>query len=58
MLKVVFSHKRGDFFEGGCMKDWEYNELFHAIGGYEELLDEEEENRYAIAKLAVVNLII
>ena len=35
------------------MKDWEYNELFHAIrGAYEELLDEERGYRYAIAKLA------
>ncbi len=35
------------------MKDWEYNELFHAIReAYEELLDEERGYRYAIAKLA------
>ncbi|KAA0779173.1 hypothetical protein DT250_00765 [Bacillus sp. AR2-1] len=35
------------------MKDWEYNELFHAIREvYEELLDEERGYRYAIAKLA------
>ncbi|MED3122620.1 Imm3 family immunity protein [Bacillus wiedmannii] len=35
------------------MKDWEYNELFHAIQeAYEELLDEERGDRYAIAKLA------
>ncbi|MDH4422170.1 hypothetical protein CN931_20510 [Bacillus sp. AFS054943] len=35
------------------MKDWEYNELFHAIReAYEELLDEEGGYRYAIAKLA------
>jgi len=35
------------------MKDWEYNELFHAIWeAYEELLDEERGYRYAIAKLA------
>ena len=34
------------------MKDWEYNELFHAIReAYEELLDEERGYRYAIAKL-------
>ncbi|WHY27086.1 Imm3 family immunity protein [Bacillus wiedmannii] len=35
------------------MKDWEYNELFHAIReAYEELLNEERGYRYAIAKLA------
>ena len=35
------------------MKDWEYNELFHVIReAYEELLDEERGNHYAIAKLA------
>ncbi|MCI4060198.1 Imm3 family immunity protein, partial [Bacillus cereus] len=35
------------------MKDWEYNELFHAIReAYEELLDDERWYRYAIAKLA------
>jgi len=35
------------------MKDWEYNELFYAIReAYEELLDEERGDRYAIAKLA------
>ncbi|MEK4522412.1 Imm3 family immunity protein [Psychrobacillus sp. FSL W7-1493] len=35
------------------MKDWEYNELFDAIQEtYEELLDENRGNRYAIAKLA------
>ncbi|EEM71004.1 MULTISPECIES: Imm3 family immunity protein [Bacillus cereus group] len=35
------------------MKDWKYNELFHAIReAYEELLDEERGYRYAIAKLA------
>ncbi|MBJ8084143.1 hypothetical protein JDS82_23590 [Bacillus cereus group sp. N14] len=35
------------------MKDWEYNELFHAIReAYEELLGEERGYRYAIAKLA------
>ncbi len=53
MLKDYFHISVGIFFEGGCMKDWEYNELFHAIREvYEELLDEERGYRYAIAKLA------
>lgn len=53
MLKDYFHISVGIFFEGGCMKDWEYNELFHAIReAYEELLDEERGYRYAIAKLA------
>lgn len=35
------------------MKDWEYNELFHAIQeAYKELLDEDRGYGYAIAKLA------
>lgn len=35
------------------MKDWEYNELSHAIReAYEELLDEERGYWYAIAKVA------
>lgn len=53
MLKDYFHISVRIFFEGGCMKDWEYNELFHAIReAYEELLDEERGYRYAIAKLA------
>lgn len=48
MLKDYFHISVGIFFEGGCMKDWEYNELFHAIReAYEE-----RGYRYAIAKLA------